>query len=141
MKAWIGRNEDGTLYLNFFKPYKQDGEWLIKAQDYFLQLDESYFDLDFSNVKWEDDEPTEIELHIVDQASNNYINGYLTKDKNNTVHFHTFKPNKFKNRWGNEIDWNILEISQSECPDIDFRQLNWNDDKPLYVHLELSYKK
>lgn len=53
MKAWIARSKDGSLCLFTKKPNKIDEWWFGE-----LNID------GFDNVKWTDDEPTEVEVTI-----------------------------------------------------------------------------
>lgn len=58
---YVARDKDGDLYLFLTRPVKDDGlnTWL--SEDYFrnwIKLDPSRF----PEVKWEDEEPTEVEL-------------------------------------------------------------------------------
>ena len=57
VKVWLARDKDGFVGGHKLKPDKMDGEW----QDAGLQLldVESWFNFDTTNIKWEDDEPTE----------------------------------------------------------------------------------
>jgi hypothetical protein len=57
---WVARDISGSLYLFENKPHKNTdyAEWLSSSESYFL--DSSLF----PEVKWEDDEPTEVELVI-----------------------------------------------------------------------------
>lgn len=63
--AWIARDKCGNLFLSIgCKPHKYEssGAWIIEdvQNSYETQLEsESYL-----QVKWEDEEPTEVELTI-----------------------------------------------------------------------------
>ena len=63
---YVTRDKDGTLYLFRVKPLKNlsNGTW--EAQDFDLYelivSDSGWDDWMFSEVKWEDEEPTEIQL-------------------------------------------------------------------------------
>lgn len=60
---WIARDKDGSLFIYRTKPrkYKEDGQWGDKCiQVAYNEVIEDY-DL-FSEVKWEDEEPTELIL-------------------------------------------------------------------------------
>ncbi len=67
--AWIARNEDGTLNLFMgVTPYKRNiyggGYWTIPDN----QIEDCYIEElqndEFPQVKWEDKEPTKVELTI-----------------------------------------------------------------------------
>lgn len=61
IQAWIARDKDTGLWLMSSKPFKHQNQWL--AKECFkpsIQLNDS----DFPNVKWEDKEPTEVEVTI-----------------------------------------------------------------------------
>ena len=64
VKVWIARDKDGFVGGHKLKPDKMDGEW----QDAGLQfLDvESWFNFDTTNIKWEDDEPTEAYITLAE---------------------------------------------------------------------------
>lgn len=60
LKAWVARDKDGLLYLYLAPPRKYQSKWLpnIRAD---------YFDINrelFPEVKWEDEEPTELTFTI-----------------------------------------------------------------------------
>lgn len=63
MKLWIARDENGDLYLYTSKPKKIAEEW--EADDY------SFSRNSFPEIKWEDEEPTEVELKIVKKNESN----------------------------------------------------------------------
>ena len=59
--AWIARDEDNYLGLYTSKPIKNEYGWQIDSQNAdFMILKNTLF----PQVKWEDDEPTEVELTI-----------------------------------------------------------------------------
>lgn len=69
--AFVARDEDGTLNLFMgVKPYKHNiygnGYWTIS--DYQYQIGDCYIEEiqndKFPQIKWEDKEPTEVELTI-----------------------------------------------------------------------------
>lgn len=64
VKVWIARDKDGFVGGHKLKPDKMDGEW----QDAGLQLldVESWFNFDTTNIKWEDDEPTEAYITLAE---------------------------------------------------------------------------
>lgn len=58
---YLARDKDGDLYLYQKRPVKYDGLEAWVSEDYFenlAKLDPSLF----PDVKWEDEEPTEVEL-------------------------------------------------------------------------------
>lgn len=61
--AWIARNEDTSLYIYIGEcPYKTDCDWdvIYRDGDYIQELNSNLY----PQVKWEDEEPTKIELTI-----------------------------------------------------------------------------
>lgn len=58
---WVARDKNGKLWLHLSEsePYRDGDVWLINEGMYH-QLDSSVF----PNVKWEDEEPTEVELKL-----------------------------------------------------------------------------
>lgn len=65
LKAWVARDEDGMLYLYLAKPRKNQSKWLPNIRFEFIELSRE----SFPEVKWEDEEPTEIELSIRNEKS------------------------------------------------------------------------
>lgn len=61
MKLWIARDKDGDLYLYTRKPEKVEEYWTVEWPHAYYQFNTDLF----PEVKWEDDEPTEVELKIV----------------------------------------------------------------------------
>lgn len=59
LKAWVARDYDGSLYMYSDKPKKKSYFWHAPKVGYML-LDDSLF----PEVKWEDEEPTEITLTV-----------------------------------------------------------------------------
>jgi len=58
--AWIARNKSNTIAIYGSKPEKtRSGDWIAKGFDFFCLKDNSY-----PQVKWEDKEPTKVELTI-----------------------------------------------------------------------------
>ena len=58
---YVARDKDGDLYLFLTRPVNDDGLNILLSEDYFrncIKLDPSRF----PEVKWEDEEPTEVEL-------------------------------------------------------------------------------
>jgi hypothetical protein len=62
--AWVARDENGSLYLYKEKPLKYEHLW----KPSFWSYDEYYYSLNdhfnLPQVKWEDKEPTKVELVI-----------------------------------------------------------------------------
>ena len=60
--AWVARDEDEVIRLFMVEaPFKAHAIWLPQSYDnVWLALDDN----DFPEVKWEDEEPTEVELTI-----------------------------------------------------------------------------
>lgn len=73
MRGWVTRDENGVLYFHTNRPYK------FKAGRYWTSLNcklifEEFFEEGyFSNVKWEDEEPTECEYWYNRYESMAYI--------------------------------------------------------------------
>lgn len=60
---WLARDKRGYLYLYDRKPIKMDnwGMWTVNSEEGFS----SFIDADiFPSIKWEDKEPTKIEIII-----------------------------------------------------------------------------
>lgn len=53
---YIARDKNGTLYVYMSKPEKSSLAWL--SDNEFLWEIESYMNLDFDSIQWEDEEPT-----------------------------------------------------------------------------------
>lgn len=69
MKAFIARDKDGGLYIYLgCKPYKSKYSWNLYSHehDYFKKIPDK--DL-FPEVKWEDEEPTEVSIEIVSKKA------------------------------------------------------------------------
>jgi len=63
--AWIARDKDETVCIFLDKPEKGQSSWYNHPNGEFAIINESCGDLfGFSNVQWEDEEPTKIELTI-----------------------------------------------------------------------------
>lgn len=60
VQAWIARDMDSSIWLYFNKPVKTHVLWRTGNSDDILRLNNP----DFPNVKWEDEEPTEVEITI-----------------------------------------------------------------------------
>lgn len=63
--AWVARNKSGTISFFKTKPIKEinDGLWVCYDGNVTRILDNEFL-FDFSQVKWEDEEPTKVELTI-----------------------------------------------------------------------------
>ena len=60
LKAWVARDENGMLYLYLAKPRKSKWVWMPNIRFEFIEIScES-----FPEVKWEDEEPTEVIITI-----------------------------------------------------------------------------
>lgn len=60
LKAWVAREKDGRLYLYLSPPIKRSRQWLQDINTYCLKIDRDLF----PEVKWEDEEPTEVRITI-----------------------------------------------------------------------------
>lgn len=60
LKAWVARDKDGMLYLYLAKPRKNQSKWLPNIRFDFIELSREFF----PEVKWEDEEPTEVTISI-----------------------------------------------------------------------------
>ena len=60
LKAWVARDENGMLYLYLAKPRKNQSKWLPNIRFDFVELSRE----SFPEVKWEDEEPTEVSIKI-----------------------------------------------------------------------------
>ena len=60
LKAWVARDENGMLYLYLAKPRKNQSKWLPNIRFEFIELSRE----SFPEVKWEDEEPTEVSITI-----------------------------------------------------------------------------
>lgn len=58
MKLYVARDKNGALYLYENKPYKDVGIWCPRGMSILLGRDA------LPEVKWEDEDPTEVELTI-----------------------------------------------------------------------------
>ena len=63
MKAFIARDSDGRLFLySLNPPIKETTQWVIlDGRSDMFKIDDKLF----PEVKWEDEEPTEINIEIV----------------------------------------------------------------------------
>ena len=65
LKAWVARDENGMLYLYLAKPRKNQSKWLPSIRPDYIKMDSNLF----PEVKWEDEEPTEMELSKKNEKS------------------------------------------------------------------------
>ena len=56
IKAWIARDENGEIYIYTTEPRKLKRQWEV--------IDKGFDKNKFQQVKWEDTEPTKVELTI-----------------------------------------------------------------------------
>jgi len=63
-QLWVARAKDNSLYLYESKPYKEGKYWEREygSSIFYNELNPEMF----PSVKWEDDEPTRIEIAIVE---------------------------------------------------------------------------
>ena len=73
IKAWVARDEDGSLFMYTDKPRKRRYDWYAPKVGYML-LDDSLF----QEVQWSDEEPKEIELSIRNNMENSKIKSALS---------------------------------------------------------------
>lgn len=64
MKLYAARNKDGKLFIFIGKPIKDMREW-VTIEYGMMQVEEKLF----PSVQWEDKEPTEVTLGIINQPS------------------------------------------------------------------------
>lgn len=74
LKAWVARDEDGSPFLYLDKPKKYKSEWFSDSGFYLARLPRELF----SEVRWEDEEPTEIKLSIKDNVEKSKIKSALS---------------------------------------------------------------
>ena len=60
MELYVARDKNGDLYLYTVKPKKIDDCWICSYPANMVELDKELY----PEVKWEDDEPTEVKLII-----------------------------------------------------------------------------
>lgn len=66
MKLWIARDKNGDLSLFDEMPIRTFKRWSVDCADSLMESHPIELDKHlFPEVKWEDDEPTEVELKIV----------------------------------------------------------------------------
>ena len=68
LKAWVARDDDGSLYMYTAKPKKTSNFWHAPKVGY-VKLDDSLF----PEVQWSDGEPKEIRLSIRDNMEKSKI--------------------------------------------------------------------
>ena len=68
LKAWVARDDDGSLYMYTAKPKKTSDFWHAPKVGY-VKLDDSLF----PEVQWSDGEPKEIRLSIRDNMEKSKI--------------------------------------------------------------------
>ena len=56
IKAWIARDENGEIYIYTTEPRKLKRQWEA--------IDKGFDKKKFQQIKWEDEEPTKVELTI-----------------------------------------------------------------------------
>lgn len=62
--TWVARDLDGTLAFFETKPIKSDSIWVCSDSTNVTSLLGEEFLFKFPNIKWEDKEPTKVELTI-----------------------------------------------------------------------------
>ncbi len=60
INGWVARDENGSLYLYSDEPWKGPLGWKVDIDVWIEPLDSTKF----PNVKWEDEEPTQVTLTI-----------------------------------------------------------------------------
>ena len=60
LKAWVARDENGMLYLYLAKPRKSQSKWLPNIRADYFEINRELF----PEVKWEDEEATEVTITI-----------------------------------------------------------------------------
>ena len=73
LKAWVARDDDGSLYMYTAKPKKTSNFWHAPKVGY-VKLDDSLF----PEVQWSDGEPKEIRLSIRDNMEKSKIKSALS---------------------------------------------------------------
>ena len=63
LKAWVARDDNGILYLYLSKPRKSQWAWMPNIRFDFVELSRELF----PEVKWEDEEPTELTFTVKDK--------------------------------------------------------------------------
>ena len=67
LEAWVARDENGMLYLYLAKPRKSQWAWMPNIRFDFVELSRE----SFPEVKWEDEEPTEVTIKMKSQMKHN----------------------------------------------------------------------
>lgn len=65
MKVWIARDKNGKLCVYTVRPVKASDFWYLEGAPYTGDFAVLKDNGEFDSVKWEDGEPTEVELKIV----------------------------------------------------------------------------
>lgn len=73
LKAWVARDEDGSLYMYSAQPKKKRDFWHASEAG-FMKIDDSLF----TEVQWSDEEPKEIRLSIRDNMEESKIKSALS---------------------------------------------------------------
>ena len=73
LKAWVARDDDGSLYMYSDKPKKLIDYWHAAGVGY-MKLDDSLF----PQVQWSDKKPKEIKLSIRDNMEKSKIKSALS---------------------------------------------------------------
>ena len=73
LKAWVARDENGSLYMYPDKPKKMRDNWYAPKVGY-MKLDDSLF----PGVKWSDEEPKGIKLSIKKNMEKSKIKSALS---------------------------------------------------------------
>ena len=73
LKAWVARDDDGSLYMYPDKPQKMRDNWHAPKVGY-VKLEDSLF----PEVQWSDGEPKEIRLSIRDNMEKSKIKSALS---------------------------------------------------------------
>lgn len=73
LKAWVARDEDGSLYMYPYKPKKRSYNWYANKVGY-MKLEDSLF----TEVQWSDEEPTQIKLSIKKNMEKSKIKSALS---------------------------------------------------------------
>ena len=60
LKAWVARDKNGMLYLYLAPPRKNQSKWLPNIRSDYFEIGRKCF----PEVKWEDEEPTEVSITI-----------------------------------------------------------------------------
>ena len=65
-KAWLARDWNGSLWIYSEKPYKNSCESKMRweSDSFYERIEDNEETTETRKVKWEDEEPTEVELTI-----------------------------------------------------------------------------